>query len=148
MSPDVDDDFDWRCHGASGGPRAVFGHLNKLGSNGQSTGRAMAGLDRPPEKLPYPYQCLRLTKLTSQETFVGSMSVYDAKARFSEIVERAQRGEPTVITKRGRVVAKLVPAKGVDWDRSAVLDEAEAFRRRVKLKEPVDIRALIEEGRR
>jgi len=76
------------------------------------------------------------------------MSIYDAKARFSEIVERAQKGEPTVITKRGRVVAKLVPAKAVGWDRSSVLDEAEAFRRRVKIKGAVDIRALIEEGRR
>jgi len=79
---------------------------------------------------------------------VGTMSVYDAKARFSEIIERAQRGEPTVITKRGRVVAKLVPAKAAEWDRSAVLDEAEAFRRRVKIKGQIDIRALIEEGRR
>lgn len=79
---------------------------------------------------------------------MGTMSVYDAKARFSEIIERAQRGEPTVITKRGRVVAKLVPAKAAEWDRSAVLDEAEAFRRRVKIKGQIDIRALIEEGRR
>jgi len=76
------------------------------------------------------------------------MSIYDAKARFSEIIERAQRGEPTVITKRGRVVAKLVPAKAAEWDRSAVLDEAEAFRKRVKIKGPIDIRALIEGGRR
>ena len=79
---------------------------------------------------------------------MGTMSIYDAKAHFSEIIERAQKGEPTVITKRGRVVAKLVPANAVAWDRSAVLDEAEAFRRRVKIKGPVDIRALIEEGRR
>jgi prevent-host-death family protein len=79
---------------------------------------------------------------------VGTMSIYDAKARFSEIIERAQRGEPTVITKRGRVVAKLVPAKAAEWDRSAVLDEAEAFRRRVKIKGQIDIRTLIEEGRR
>ena len=79
---------------------------------------------------------------------MGTMSVDDAMARFSEIVERAQKGEPTVITKRGRVVAKLVPVKAADWDRSAVLDEAETFRRRVKIKGSVDIRALIEEGRR
>ena len=79
---------------------------------------------------------------------MGTMSVYDAKARFSELVERAQRGEPTVITKRGRVVAKLVPAKAVEWDRSAVLDEAEAFRKRIKIKVPIDISVLIEEGRR
>ena len=76
------------------------------------------------------------------------MTLYDAKARFSEIIERAQRGENTIITKRGRVVAKVVPAKAAEWDRSSVLDEAEAFRRRVRIKGSIDIRALIGEGRR
>jgi prevent-host-death family protein len=76
------------------------------------------------------------------------MSVYDAKAHFSELIERAQSGRATVITKRGRVVAKLVPAKTIIWDRSAVLDEAEAFRKSVRIKGRVNIRELIAEGRR
>lgn len=76
------------------------------------------------------------------------VSVYDGKARFSELVGRAELGRSTVITKRGRVVAKIVPASAPGWDRAAVLDEAEAFRRQVKIKGPVDIRKLIEEGRR
>jgi prevent-host-death family protein len=77
-----------------------------------------------------------------------TMSSCEARARFSEIIERAQIGESTVITKRGRVVAKIVPAKAAEWDRSAVLDEAEAFRRRVKIKGLIDMRASIDEGRR
>ena len=76
------------------------------------------------------------------------VSVYDAKARFSELVQRAESGRSTVITKRGRVVAKLVPARAPGWDRAAVLDEAEAFRKRAKIKGRIDIRRLIEEGRR
>ena len=76
------------------------------------------------------------------------MSVYDAKAHFSELVERAQSGQATVITKRGRVVARLVPARAAEWDRSAVLDEAEAFRKSVRIKGRVNIRKLIAEGRR
>jgi prevent-host-death family protein len=76
------------------------------------------------------------------------MSVYDAKAHFSELIERAQSGQATVITKRGRVVAKVVPAKAAGWDRSAVLDEAEAFRKTVQIRGRVNIRKLIEEGRR
>lgn len=79
---------------------------------------------------------------------MDKVSVYDAKAHFSELIERAQSGRSTVITKRGRVVAKLVPAKAPEWDRAAVLDEAEAFRKRVKIKGRVNIRKLIEEGRR
>jgi hypothetical protein len=46
------------------------------------------------------------------------------------------------------VVAKIVPARAPDWDRAAVLDEAEAFRKRVNIKGGVDIRKLIGEGRR
>jgi len=76
------------------------------------------------------------------------VSVYDGKARFSELVERAESGRSTVITKRGRVVAKIVPAQAPRWDRAAVLDEAEAFRKRAKIKGRIAIRELIEEGRR
>ena len=79
---------------------------------------------------------------------MDKLSVYDAKARFSELVERAESGRSTVITKRGRVVAKVVPARAPEWDRAAVLDEAETFRRSVKIKGRLNIRKLIEEGRR
>ena len=76
------------------------------------------------------------------------ISVSDAKARFSELVERAESGRETVITMHGRAVAKIVPAQARDWDRSAVLDEAEAFRKSVKIKGSINIRELIEHGRR
>jgi prevent-host-death family protein len=75
------------------------------------------------------------------------LSVYDAKARFSALIERAESGRATVITKRGRVVAKIVPMKESGWDRSAVLDEAEALRRKLKVKERFRISELIAEGR-
>jgi prevent-host-death family protein len=75
------------------------------------------------------------------------MSLYDAKARFSELVDRAEQGRSTVITKRGRVVAKIVPAKAARWDRAAILDEAEALRRTLKVKRRVNLAKLIEEGR-
>jgi len=79
---------------------------------------------------------------------MDTVSVYDAKARLSELVDRAESGQPTTITKRGRVVARIVPAKAPRWDRAAVLDEAEAFRRRIAIKGKADIRVLIERGRR
>jgi len=79
---------------------------------------------------------------------MDQVSVYDAKARFSELVDRAQAGRSTTITKRGRVVAKIVPARAPRWDRTAVLDEAEAFRRNLAVKGRLDIRKAIEAGRR
>ncbi len=77
------------------------------------------------------------------------LSVSDAKARFSKLIKRAESGRETVITKRGRVVAKIVPAQTAEeWVRSAVLDEAEAIRKSLKIKCPINIRKLIECGRR
>jgi len=79
---------------------------------------------------------------------MDKLSVYDAKARFSALVERAEAGRSTVITKHGRVVAKIIPATAPRWDRAAVLDEAEAFRKSVKIKGRISVRKLIEAGRR
>ena len=76
------------------------------------------------------------------------LSVSDAKAQFSKLIKRAESGRETVITKRGRVVAKIVPAQAEEWDRSAVLDEIEKFSKSVKIKGPINIRKLIEWGRR
>lgn len=78
---------------------------------------------------------------------MDKLSVYDAKAHFSELIERAQSGHATVITKRGHAVAKIVPAKEPVWDRSAVLDEAEALRKKLKVKGRFKIADLIAAGR-
>ena len=40
------------------------------------------------------------------------MSVTEAKAKFSELVEIAIAGESIVITKQGRPVAKIIPFSG------------------------------------
>jgi prevent-host-death family protein len=39
------------------------------------------------------------------------VSLADAKARFSELVSQAESGQSIEITKRGKVVARLVPAQ-------------------------------------
>jgi prevent-host-death family protein len=38
-----------------------------------------------------------------------TMQLREAKAKFSALVEAAERGETTVVTKHGRPAAKLVP---------------------------------------
>lgn len=78
---------------------------------------------------------------------MARISVYDAKARFSELVEQARLGRSTVITKRGLVVAKIVPASASQWDRTQVLDEAEALRKTLKVRKRVNLATLIAEGR-
>ncbi len=41
----------------------------------------------------------------------GTVSLYEAKTRLSRLVDRALRGDEVVITRHGRPVARLVPAK-------------------------------------
>ena len=38
-----------------------------------------------------------------------TVQIRDAKAQFSALVEAAERGEPTLVTKHGRAAAMLVP---------------------------------------
>ena len=40
---------------------------------------------------------------------MNEVGLFDAKNKLSELVDRAERGEETVITRRGKPVAKLVP---------------------------------------
>ena len=78
--------------------------------------------------------------------------LFEAKARFSELVDRAEAGRETVITRRGRAVARIVPARAGgrqrEVDRDAIVDDIEAFARTVKVKRRFNLRELIEDGRK
>ena len=81
------------------------------------------------------------------------VGVFDAKAQFSKIVDRAAHGEETVITRHGKPVAKVVAAQPV-FDRAkakaaveglrALNDELRAKGVRITHEE---IKAWINEGR-
>ncbi|MGX9144078.1 type II toxin-antitoxin system Phd/YefM family antitoxin [Mesorhizobium sp. 128a] len=43
-----------------------------------------------------------------------NVSITEARAKLSELVSRAKAGEEIVITRRGRVVARLLPPSGKD----------------------------------
>lgn len=75
------------------------------------------------------------------------LSIYDAKAHFSRVIELAESGRATAITKRGRVVARIVPAREPAWDRGEVLDEVEALRRKLAVKKGFSVADLMAEGR-
>jgi prevent-host-death family protein len=84
---------------------------------------------------------------------VHSVGAYDAKTRWSELLDRVEKGEQIVITRHGRPVARLIPEPGTDRTvaRAAVgrlvaLGEQLAARG-INLTD-ADIRALREEGRR
>jgi prevent-host-death family protein len=79
-----------------------------------------------------------------------TVGAFEAKTKLSELLDRVERGEEIVITRRGKPAARLVPpaatvspAKGrIDLDRLRAV--AESFRARVK--EPftsADINAIL-----
>ena len=78
------------------------------------------------------------------------VGVFEAKARLSELIARAERGQGTTITRSGKVVARLVPAARAQRKNpnAAVIDRIAAFSKTLKVKGRVNIRDLIEDGRK
>ena len=75
------------------------------------------------------------------------MGAFEAKNKFSELLERVAGGAEFTITKHDRPVARLVPARSeVKELRKKTTLELRAVRERYSLK-GVSVRALIDEGR-
>jgi antitoxin (DNA-binding transcriptional repressor) of toxin-antitoxin stability system len=76
---------------------------------------------------------------------VGS---YEAKTKLPELLRGIQAGHRYTITLRGEAIADLVPAQGkTPPDTHAVVEEMRALMRSRKPVEPIDLKALMEEGR-
>jgi antitoxin (DNA-binding transcriptional repressor) of toxin-antitoxin stability system len=76
------------------------------------------------------------------------ISAFQAKTRLSELLRETERGKSFVIRRRGKVVGHLVPP-GRDNDRSNLKQLLASFREvRHKIRGKVNVRELIEEGRR
>ncbi|WP_456371192.1 type II toxin-antitoxin system Phd/YefM family antitoxin [Thermodesulfatator atlanticus] len=75
------------------------------------------------------------------------IGVYEARTRFSEILDRVAQGERFVITRRGIPVAVIEPVSPQKKRKiEEVIAEIKRFRRKHKLSK-LDIKELIEEGR-
>jgi len=77
-----------------------------------------------------------------------SMGVYEARTRFSALLQRVQRGERITITRHGRPVAVLSPPPG-EADRTVdeAVREILALRKGHVLGEDLTVRDLVEAGR-
>jgi prevent-host-death family protein len=85
---------------------------------------------------------------------MGTVTAFEAKTRFGELLERVAKGEEVVITRHDKVVARLVPegAPRQDEVRRSVqglrdLQQRIRRRSRAKLTER-EVRAAIAHGRR
>ena len=83
---------------------------------------------------------------------VTEFAVAEAKARFSELLRRAEAGEEITIRRHGEPVARLVPVmpRMTVEERRRKLHEFQAWRRAhgPTLGPDLTIRQLIDEGRR
>lgn len=75
------------------------------------------------------------------------VGAFEAKNRLSELLRAAESGRSVVITRRGRPVARLVPATDESPRDVAELQAAFAELRR-GIQGTVKVRELVEEGRR
>ena len=77
------------------------------------------------------------------------VALYEAKNRLSELIDRVQRGEVIIITRRGTAVAQLAPPARQDPSGAAreAVDRLRAARAGVSLGD-LNLRDLIAEGRR
>ncbi|MBN4073215.1 type II toxin-antitoxin system prevent-host-death family antitoxin [Mariprofundus ferrooxydans] len=74
------------------------------------------------------------------------VSAFDAKTHLSALIRKVEEGQSFTITRRGSPVANLEPVNQRSDDVHELLARFQAVRQRVKGN--VDIRALIDEGRK
>lgn len=85
---------------------------------------------------------------------MATVTAFEAKTRFGELLDRVSKGEEVVITRHDKPVARLVPegARRLDEVRRSVdglRELQQQIRRRSKAKLTArEVRAAIEEGRR
>ena len=75
-----------------------------------------------------------------------SIGAFEAKNRLGSLLDRVEKGEEIVITRRGRPVARLVPEEARDRAAARAAVERILARKRVPLR-GLKIKDLIEEGR-
>jgi antitoxin (DNA-binding transcriptional repressor) of toxin-antitoxin stability system len=75
------------------------------------------------------------------------MGIVEAKRNLADLVKRASKGESTGITRRGKLVALLLPP-GSNVRLAQIFADIEEIRKQVKPMKGITIKRLIEEGRR
>ena len=74
-----------------------------------------------------------------------NMSVREFRQNLSEVIDAAQRGEPTVITRRGKPVAKV---SNPDVQELKPFPDLTEFGKRIKIRGESIVETLIKERRK
>jgi prevent-host-death family protein len=88
-------------------------------------------------------------EMESETLGAKQVGVFEAKTHFSALIDDAIAGKTTVITKRGKPVARIVPTEDARRERAKrAADRIRAMRGVLKLAPGETIRDLIYAGRR
>jgi prevent-host-death family protein len=88
-------------------------------------------------------------EMESEALGAKQVGVFEAKTHFSALIDDAIAGKTTVITKRGKPVARIVPTEDARRERAKrAADRIRAMRGVLKLAPGETIRDLIYAGRR
>ena len=82
---------------------------------------------------------------------MSTIGAYEAKTKFSKLLDRVERGERVTITKHGRPVAEMVPARKHDPERAREgLSRLRAIAKKARLDDLSweDLKRMRDEGRR
>ena len=79
---------------------------------------------------------------------VRKVGAFEAKTKFSELLDRVERGEEIIITRHGKPVARIVPHEGRrdEEEIRKAIEDIRRLRREVSLS-GLDWRELRDEGR-
>ncbi|MSU49332.1 MAG: type II toxin-antitoxin system prevent-host-death family antitoxin [Opitutus sp.] len=80
------------------------------------------------------------------KTSTLTVGTFEAKNRFSELIDRVSRGGEVTITRHDKPVARLVTAVPKSAARQSAVDDWLAMRKSYRLN-GLSVRKLIEEGR-
>jgi len=78
----------------------------------------------------------------------NTIGAFDAKTHLSQLLEEVQNGNEIIITKRGKPIARLIPYRKEKKNKSIkeILETFDTIRESVK--EKVNIKSYIAEGRK
>jgi prevent-host-death family protein len=86
----------------------------------------------------------------SVEQATHTIGAFEAKTQFSKLLDRAERGEEIVVTRRGDPIVRIVPFKVAPGSEDAkrAMDELRSRAKRIGISvSPEEIKAWIGEGR-
>jgi prevent-host-death family protein len=75
------------------------------------------------------------------------LTAVEAKVKFGAVLDAVERGEEIVVTRNGKVVARIVPANDPGMSQADAVERLKTFADGITLG-GLDLRAMRDEGRR